>query len=89
MLPIRPSEYGIRLENLIVCVPCDSSEFGEFLKFETLTLCPFDTRLLVPALLDEQEKIWLNDYHAKVRETLLPFVSGQAKEWLVVRTQAI
>lgn len=85
----RAGEYGIRLENLIVCESCESSEFGEFLKFETLTLCPFDTRLLVPALLDEQEKIWLNGYHARVRETLSPLVSGQAKEWLVARTQAI
>lgn len=85
----RAGEYGIRLENLIVCVPCDSSEFGEFLKFETLTLCPFDTRLLAVELLDKQEKVWLNDYHARVQETLLPLVSGRAKEWLVARTQAI
>ena len=85
----RMGEYGIRLENLIVCVPCENNEFGEFLKFETLTLCPFDTRLLVPTLLDEQEKIWLNDYHARVQEALLPLVPVQAKEWLLARTQAI
>ncbi len=85
----RTGEYGIRLENLMVCVQDKCSEFGEFLAFETLTLCPFDTRLLDVSLLDEDEKTWLNEYHAKVRQALLPQVSGKAKQWLIERTKAV
>lgn len=85
----RTGEYGIRLENLMVCVQDKCSEFGEFLAFETLTLCPFDTRLLDVSLLDEDEKTWLNEYHAKVRQALLSQVSGKAKQWLIERTKAV
>lgn len=85
----RESKWGIRLENLVVAVKASQSEFGEFLKFEDLTLCPFDTRLILPELLNEQEKRWLNDYHKRVHDELIGRVDGRAKAWLIKRTQAI
>lgn len=89
----RENEWGIRLENLVVAVKADmdsrNQSFGEFLKFETLTLCPFDIRLILPDLLNDTEKTWLNDYHKKVHDELIGRVYGRAKDWLIERTQAI
>lgn len=85
----RPGRWGIRIENLVLTVPAMETEFGEFLKFETLTLCPIDTRCIELPLLTEGEKAWLNDYHAQVRARLLPLVDGAAKDWLVKRTEAV
>ena len=85
----KPGRWGIRIENLVLNVPAGSGEFGEFLRFETLTLCPIDTRCLDLNLLQPHEVTWLNDYHAQVRERLLPHVSGSAREWLELRTRAI
>jgi Xaa-Pro aminopeptidase len=85
----KPGRWGIRIENLVLNVPAMSGEFGEFLRFETLTLCPIDTRCLDLSLLQPHEKAWLNDYHVQVRERLLPHVAGSAREWLALRTEAI
>jgi len=85
----RPGRWGVRIENLAMNREAGSSEFGEFLKFETLTLCPIDTRCLLPALLTEEEKQWFNTYHAEVRERLSPLLEGAALEWLNTRTAAI
>lgn len=85
----REGNWGIRLENLVVAVKATQSEFGEFLKFEDLTLCPFDTRLILPELLNDSEKAWLNAYHQRVHDELIDRVSGSAKDWLIARTQAI
>ena len=85
----RPGRWGVRIENLVLNREAGNSEFGEFLKFETLTLCPIDTRCLVPALLTEDEKQWFNAYHAQVRERLAPLLDGAALEWLNTRTAAI
>jgi Xaa-Pro aminopeptidase len=85
----RPGRWGIRIENLVMNVPAVSttgSEFGEFLEFETLTLCPIDTRCTERALLRPDEIDWLNAYHATVRERLAPLVSGDALAWLLLRT---
>ena len=65
------------------------TEFGEFLRFETLTLCPIDTRCLDLTLLRADERAWINDYHAVVRARLAPHVSGAAAAWLHTRTEAI
>ena len=70
-------------------VPAPASEFGEFLAFETLTLCPIDTRCLDMALMRADEIEWLNQYHATVRERLAPRVSGAALAWLNARTEPI
>lgn len=85
----RPGRWGVRIENLAMNQVAGSSEFGEFLKFETLTLCPIDTRCLVPSLLTQEEKQWFNAYHAEVRERLSPLLDGAALDWLNTRTAAI
>jgi len=85
----RPGRWGVRIENLAMNVEAGSSEFGEFLKFETLTLCPIDTRCLEPSLLTQEEKQWFNAYHAEVRERLSPLLEGAALDWLNTRTAAI
>ncbi|HSI61342.1 MAG TPA: aminopeptidase P family protein [Ideonella sp.] len=85
----RPGRWGVRIENLVLNVPAPSSEFGEFLEFETLTLCPIDTRCIDMSLMRADEIAWLNGYHAVVRERLSPLVSGDALAWLELRTQPI
>jgi Xaa-Pro aminopeptidase len=86
----RPGRWGVRIENLVLAVPAAvGDEFGEFLEFETLTLCPIDTRCIEPGLLDAAEVAWLNAYHATVRERLAPLVDGMARDWLLLRTQPI
>lgn len=85
----RPGKWGIRIENLVANIPAGTTEFGEFLKFETITLCPIDTRCVLPELLTQEERAWLNGYHHLVRERLLPLVQGAAKDWLLERTQAL
>jgi len=89
----RPGRWGIRIENLVLNVPATSTapngitEFGEFLEFETLTLCPIDTRCIERSLLTQDEIDWLNTYHATVHERLAPLVEGAALAWLIERTQ--
>ena len=85
----RPGQWGVRVENLVLAVsagPVVPVEFGEFLEFETLTLCPIDARCLEPSLLRADEIAWLDAYHRVVRERLAPLVSGDALTWLERRT---
>jgi Xaa-Pro aminopeptidase len=85
----RPGKWGARIENLVLAVTADTGtagEFGEFLEFETLTLCPIDTRCIELSLLREDEIAWLNGYHATVRERLAPRLAGAALAWLIERT---
>lgn len=85
----RPGRWGVRIENLVLAVPAPSDEFGEFLGFETLTLCPIDTRCIERSLLRYDEVDWLNRYHTLVRERLAPLVEGDALAWLQARTQVL
>jgi Xaa-Pro aminopeptidase len=85
----RPGQWGIRIENLALAVDAGASGFGRFLRFETLTLCPIDTRCLDLALLRADELAWLNRYHAEVRARLSPHVGGAARDWLDERTRPI
>ncbi|CUI06439.1 aminopeptidase P family protein [Massilia antarctica] len=85
----RPGRWGIRIENLVLNVALDTTEFGDWLRFETLTLCPIDTRCLHLPLLRADEIAWINDYHATVRARLAPHVGGAAAAWLDQRTQEI
>ena len=76
----------------MVCQPVSNPQetaFGKFLRFETVTLCPIDTRLIIKELLTSAECDWLNTYHADVREKLSPLVDGKARDWLIERTQKI
>jgi Xaa-Pro aminopeptidase len=88
----RAGQWGVRIENLVLNVPASTAEgkaFGEFLEFETLTLCPIDTRCIERSLLRADEIDWLNRYHATVRARLAPLVSGPALDWLNTRTEAL
>lgn len=85
----RPGRWGVRIENLVLTVPAGTSEFGEFLAFETLTLCPIDTRCIEASLLEPRERAWLDAYHAEVRRRVLPHVAGEAREWLVRATEPL
>ncbi|MBS0432037.1 MAG: aminopeptidase P family protein [Proteobacteria bacterium] len=82
----KPGRHGVRIENLVATVPAEQTEFGEFLAFDTLTLCPIDTRLLDASLLDAGEIAWLDRYHATVRERLMPLLDDPAdRAWLDAR----
>ena len=88
----RPGQWGVRIENLILNVAHETPEngqFGEMLAFESLTLCPIDTRCIAPGLLNAEEVDWLNRYHAEVRRRLAPLLSGAALDWLNQRTEAL
>jgi Xaa-Pro aminopeptidase len=85
----RTGEYGIRTENMMVCVEKETTPFGQFLAFETLTLCPIDTTLVVKELLSASELEWLNNYHQKVREELLSLLPEELKDYLSRITAAI
>jgi Xaa-Pro aminopeptidase len=85
----RPGHWGIRIENLVLAQVVEDIGFGEFLGFETLTLCPIDTRCIDLALMRGDEVAWLNDYHRSVRARLLPLVEGAARDWLELRTKEI
>ena len=88
----RPGKWGIRIENLAanqaVAKP-QETEFGSFLYFETLTLCPIDTRLMDTALMTDGEIDWVNRYHAEARRRLEPLTEGAAKAWLIKRTEPL
>jgi len=85
----KPGRHGIRIENLVCNHIAEVTEFGEFLAFETLTLCPIDVRVLDRSLLGATDIAWLNDYHATVRARLSHLVDGAARDWLISRTEAI
>lgn len=85
----RDGKWGIRIENLVLNTAAGNEGFGDFLKFETLTLCPIDTRLIELSLLTESERNWLNQYHDEVLRRLSRHVTGAAKEWLEKRTQPV
>ncbi|WP_176015589.1 aminopeptidase P family protein [Burkholderia sp. BCC0398] len=85
----RPGQWGIRIENLVVNRAAGKTEFGDFLAFETLTLCPIDTRCVLIEMLHDEERAWLNTYHATVRERVGRHLGGDAKAWLDARTQPI
>jgi Xaa-Pro aminopeptidase len=89
----RPGRWGVRIENLILSVPADTGaeaqSFGEFLRFETLTLCPIDTRCIDRSLLSRDEVDWLDAYHAEVQARVSPLVDGAALAWLEQRTQPL
>ena len=80
----RAGEYGIRIENLVAVKGATAPKGAEkpLLEFETITLAPIDLNLVDAAMLNADEKAWLNAYHAKVRETLSPLVDDGTKKWL-------
>jgi len=81
----QAEEYGIRIENLILCTEDQQTEYGQFLRFDTLTLFPIDLNLIDEDLLNKAEKEWLKAYHKKVYEELAPSLDPAEKEWLAVQ----
>ncbi|MFP4537682.1 MAG: aminopeptidase P family protein [Dichotomicrobium sp.] len=87
----REDQYGIRIENLLLVLPPEPVEGGErdMLHFETLTLAPIDRRLIVPALLTEDERAWIDSYHAEVFTRLSPHLEGADRAWLEQATRPL
>ncbi len=85
----REGMHGVRHENLVLCVEDCENEFGNFLRFETITLCHFDTSAVIVNLLTEDEKAWLNAYNARVFETLSPMLPAEVASWLEEKCRAI
>lgn len=82
-------KYGIRTENLIVTRQYQTTEFGDFYNFETLTLFPYDTTLIERGIMTQEEIDWVNEYHAKVYSELSPLLNAEEQEWLKSKTQKI
>ena len=82
----RENIHGIRCENLVLTIPSVSNEFGNFLRFETLTLFPFDLSLFDTAIMSDAEIEWVNTYHTMVRDRLAPRLDSAARTWLELRT---
>lgn len=74
----QEGKFGIRLENEILCIELENGKYG----FETITFCPFEREAILPELLTEKEKAWLNAYHARVYDTLKPLLSTEEQVWL-------
>lgn len=86
----KAGQYGIRTENLVLTVPAGhSEEFGDFLKFEALTLFPYDRNLIDLSMLSEVEKAQVNAYHEEVRTRLTPYLNEEEQAWLNARTEKI
>ena len=85
-----PGQYGIRMENLLLVQSAEIQGAAKpFLRFETLTLAPFDRDLLDPALLDPWELDWLNAYHARVSREVGPHLEPRVRAWLTAACERI
>lgn len=85
----REGKFGIRHENLVLCVDAGRNDFGQWCRFETLTLCHFDTSIVIKELLDASEIEWLNAYNAKVFQMLSPRLPSEIARWLRNKTLPI
>ena len=82
-------KFGVRIENTLLIVPSETTPFGKFLKFETLTLAPIDTTPIIQDMLTSEELTWLNNYHHRVYETLSPYLEKNEKQWLEEATRPL
>jgi Xaa-Pro aminopeptidase len=82
-------QFGVRIENVLLTQPWRETDFGRFLQFETLTLCPIDTAPLDISLLTPEELRWLNDYHQLVYDRLAPHLDAPDRDWLCSATAPI
>lgn len=85
----REGMHGIRHENIILCKEAGSSQFGDFLEFETLTCCHIDTSAVIRDLLDAEELNWLNAYNERVYRTLSPLLPPETTAWLRYKTMPL
>jgi Xaa-Pro aminopeptidase len=86
-----PGQYGIRIENLLLVQEAarQPDQAKPFLHFETLTLAPYCRALIEPGLLTSAERDWVNAYHRRVREALMPNLDGETAAWLQAETAAL
>ena len=82
-------KFGVRIENTLLITPYIKTEFGQFLQFESLTLCPIDTTPIIIEMLSPEERQWLNDYHQMVYNRLAPYLTHEEQEWLLGATKSI
>ena len=85
----REGEYGIRTENLVICYEDEETEFGHFLKFDTVSLCYIDRTLIDKSLLEKKEIDWINSYHSDVYDKLSPHLNDEEKMWLKEKTESV
>ncbi|QNL48712.1 aminopeptidase P family protein [Olivibacter sp. SDN3] len=85
----REGRYGIRIENLVLSIADQETDFGEFMAFETLTLCYIDTQLVDKTLLDQKHIDWLNSYNNMVYERISPLLEVEEQQWLAEKTAII
>ena len=83
----KTGKHGVRTENTQLIVPCCEGEFGPFLQFEPLTLCPIDLSPIDRSMLNDEEVSWLNNYHRTVYEKLAPYLDEAHREWLAEATK--
>jgi len=85
----RDGKHGIRIENIVVVTRAEETEFGQFLKFDSVTLCPYDPELIDKNMLTDHERNWINDYHRSVFEKIAPLLENDVKEWLKEKTRPL
>ena len=85
----KVGKHGIRIENTQLIIPYMETEFGRFLQFEPLTLCPIDTAPIDFTMLNKEEAEWLNNYHHIVYERLSPYLDYEHRQWLAEATKPI
>jgi Xaa-Pro aminopeptidase len=85
----REGKHGVRTENMVLVEEDEKTEFGQFMRFEPITLCPVSLKGINPDMLTGQEKEWLNTYHKKVFETLSLYLDAEEKAWLEENTRNI
>jgi Xaa-Pro aminopeptidase len=85
----REGKHGVRIENMVLVVEDEKTEFGQYMRFEPITLCPVSLKGINPDMLTEQEKKWLNTYHKNVFDTLSPYLDDEERAWLKENTRSI
>ena len=82
-------KFGVRIENTLLITPYIKTEYGQFLQFESLTLCPIDTTPIIIEMLSPEERQWLNDYHQMVYNRLASYLTSEEQDWLLQATKPI
>ena len=89
ILIYKAGRHGIRIENTLLIVPAQETEFGKFYKFEALTLCPISKEAIAIHLLSDEELVWLNEYHQMVYNRLYPHLNEEEQTWLKEATSPL
>jgi len=85
----KEGEFGIRIENLIIAQKAENTDYGQFLTFETVTLCPLENKLVDVEMLEAGERKWYNDYHQEVYDKIAPRLNEEETQWLAQKCQAV